>query len=98
MITIEAFTASVDNQQTPPDELNAALKALWVEAKGNWDRAHSIAQSDSSADGSWVHAYLHRKEGDLANASYWYSRAGRTLPDVSLEEEWENIARALLAG
>ena len=67
-----------------------------LEAAGDWDNAHRIAQGDSSRDGSWVHAYLHRLEGDLGNASYWYSSAGKAPPDMSLAEEWEYIAMALL--
>lgn len=70
--------------------LGLALQALWQDAQGNWDRAHELAQEARDRDGDWVHAYLHRKEGDEANAGYWYSRAGQRKPgkDVSLEEEW----------
>ncbi len=58
--------------------------------------AHQLAQDDASPNGSWVHAYLHRKEGDLSNASYWYHRAGKSLPEISLDEEWHLIATSLL--
>jgi len=78
-----------------PANLAPLLKALLTEAAGNWDKAHSIAQDDPSNDGSWVHAYLHRREGDQWNASYWYNRAGKTMPSLSLEEEWEQISREL---
>lgn len=88
---------STFSQEQPPAGLEDLLRALWIEARGDWDNAHAIAQENSSTDGSWVHAYLHRKEGDLSNASYWYSRAGKQRPDISLEEEWESIAKALLA-
>jgi hypothetical protein len=74
------------------------LQALWHEAKGDWDVAHDLLQGQNDQTGAWVHAYLHRKEGDNSNAAYWYSRAGRTLPNQSLQAEWEEIAEALLAG
>lgn len=80
----------------PPAGLPATVQALWWDARGDWDRAHRIAQEIDDADGSWVHAYLHRKEGDLGNASYWYRRAGRPRPTGPLEQEWEEIAGALL--
>jgi len=82
----------------PPAERSPLVKALWHDAAGNWDRAHEIAQNVGGEDGAWVHAYLHRKEGDKSNASYWYNRAGREMPDGSLEEEWEQIAGTLLSG
>lgn len=71
------------------------LAALWWDARGDWTRAHEMAQSVETAEGAWVHAYLHRKEGDLPNAEYWYRRAGRRRPDASLAEEWAEIAAAL---
>lgn len=86
---------SIARDAKPPD-LAAPLKGLWYSAKGDWNSAHACAQSDSSRDGSWVHAYLHRQEGDLGNAGYWYAKAGRPMPDVSLKDEWAEIARALL--
>ncbi len=75
----------------PPGGLSKLLEAMWYDAKGNWERAHDIAQDISSRDGSWVHAYLHRKEGDHGNAAYWYRRAGRPVPHSTLDEEWEEI-------
>ena len=76
------------------------MQALWHDARGDWEGAHGCAQDDHSAAGSWVHAYLHRKEGDLGNAGYWYSRAGRKMPAaaVTLDAEWADLARVLLAG
>lgn len=71
------------------------IEALEIEKAGDWDRAHSIVQENLSPYGSWVHAYLHRVEGDLWNANYWYRRAGRSLPGISLEEEWNEIFREL---
>ena len=79
-----------------PDDLPALLQALLLDAAGDWDSAHRIAQQDLSREGSRVHAYLHREEGDLSNAAYWYSQAGLKMPDMSLEDEWETIARVLL--
>ena len=81
----------------PPDGLSPALVALWHLARGEWDAAHGFAQSDSGRAGAWVHAHLHRVEGDLANAGYWYRRADRAPSDASLDDEWEEIAEALLA-
>ena len=72
-------------------EISELLRALQLDKDGDWDRAHGIAQSVSSQNGSRVHAYLHRKEGDLANASYWYSRAGISVPDTSLDQEWQDL-------
>ena len=80
-----------------PAGLTPALQALWLDAKGDWDGAHEKIQDDPSAQASWIHAYLHRKEGDESNARYWYSRAGKKIPLVSLQEEWRVIATALLA-
>jgi hypothetical protein len=72
------------------------LRALWLDAQGNWDGAHEAAQADEGGAGDWVHAYLHRKEGDAGNAAYWYRRAGKPMCRTSFEEEWVSIATALL--
>jgi hypothetical protein len=80
----------------PPAGLSPALTALWWDARGDWARAHSYAQEDEAPDGAWVHAYLHRKEGDRGNAGYWYKRAGKTFCEESLSEEWLNIVQDLL--
>jgi hypothetical protein len=74
----------------------AALQALWLAGKGDWDGAHDLAQRDERGAGDWVHAHLHRKEGDLANAGYWYRRAGKPVARGSLDEEWAAIVAALL--
>jgi hypothetical protein len=79
-----------------PEVLSPALRSMWEDARGNWNEAHSIAQAIDDPTGSWIHAYLHRKEGDLGNASYWYRRAGRRVPHDALEAEWERIVSALL--
>ncbi len=96
-MTLEEFrrSATVSNE-APPPEMSAALAALWCDARGDWSRAHEFAQKDRSRDGSWVHAYLHRKEGDLGNAEYWYSRAAKKTATGSLEHEWSAIAVELL--
>jgi len=80
----------------PAPGLDAPLAALWWAAKSGWDQAHKLVQDESTADAAWVHAYLHRVEGDLGNASYWYRQAGKPVATGSLEAEWEGIASALL--
>jgi hypothetical protein len=82
---------------TPPAGWPPALQALWHQGKGDWDRAHQLAQGQDDAEGAWVHAHLHRAEGDVANARYWYRRAGREPSTVPLDEEFAAIAAALLA-
>ncbi|CAM2904314.1 hypothetical protein [Rariglobus hedericola] len=76
-----------------PVKLSLPLQALWHDAHGDWDRAHEVSQQAKSREGDWVHAYLHRKEGDPGNAGYWYSRAGRRMPleSVTLDAEWAAI-------
>ena len=83
-------------QAKPPAGLATALEALWWDAKGKWDKAHEAAQRDEGPDGSWVHAYLHRKEGDLPNAQYWYRQAERAVGYGDLQREWETIVAELL--
>ena len=92
---LEAFKASLDEAK-PPAGTAPALQALWREAKGDWHEAHRLAQSDKSPAGAWVHAYLHRVEGDLSNAAYWYRRADRPVASGSTAEEWTEIVSALL--
>ena len=89
------FEASLTHS-SPPAGLSPLAKALWLDRKGEFDAAHSIAQEISSEDGARIHAYLHRKEGDLGNAGYWYRRARDTMPSESLEHEWEALVRRLL--
>lgn len=90
---LAAFKDALDDE-TPP-ETRPALQALWYDARGDWERAHELAQQADSEAGAWVHAYLHRKEGDQANAGYWYRRAGRPVADGPLKTEWERIAESL---
>ncbi len=81
----------------PPPGLTPALEALWLDGRGDWAAAHDRLQTGADSAASWVHAYLHRKEGDASNAAYWYRRAGRPFPTASLDEEWADIAQSLLA-
>jgi hypothetical protein len=94
-MTFNEFKQSLSND-TPPHFDNVLLKALWHDGKGNWEASHNVAQEVETSEGSWVHAYLHRKEGDAGNASYWYHRAKRKMPTFSLDEEWEQIVKELL--
>lgn len=92
---LSQFETSLD-EAAPPAGVSAALAALWQAAKGDWHAAHGLAQSQDDSDGAWVHAYLHRVEGDEGNAGYWYRRAGRPHCMAPLPEEWREIATALL--
>ena len=94
-MTLAQFRSSLQ-KDVPPDGLSPALLGLWWDAKGHWGRAHESAQVDEGPDGAWVHAYLHRKEEDEANARYWYRRAGRTAGAGPFDQEWLEIARTLL--
>ena len=96
MVNYEVFKKSLSDPN-PPANLKPILKAMWYDGKGDWRSAHELAQDVHTRDGSWIHAYLHRKEGDLGNAGYWYNRAGRTMPTSNLETEWESITRELLS-
>jgi hypothetical protein len=94
MTTIAEFRATLSSAEPPAAA--PLLIALWHDAKGDWDAAHRVAQEVDDKAGAWVHAYLHRKEGDLGNAAYWYRRAGQPEATDSLDEEWERIVVALL--
>jgi hypothetical protein len=95
MMTLADFDSSLAASAPPPD-VPPLVAALWHDAKGDWQRAHRIAQDIEGRDAAWVHAYLHRKEGDDANAAYWYRRAGRPAAVVPLEQERREIVAALL--
>jgi hypothetical protein len=97
VVKMAEFKASVSGAAPAPG-LDAPLAALWWAAKGNWDQAHKIVQDESSAEAAWVHAYLHRVEGDLGNAGYWYRQARKPVAAGSLEAEWEKMVSALLEG
>ena len=94
-MTLTEFRQSVADAE-PPEGLTLALAGLWWDAKGDWTRAHESAQRDEGPEGSWVHAYLHRKEGDQDNAAYWYRRAGKPVCREPLDTEWGTIATGLL--
>lgn len=94
-MTLDQLRASL-GQSSPPAELPPLVAALWWDARGDWTQAHEVAQAENGADAAWVHAYLHRKEGDDANAGYWYRQAGRPHCRLSHEAEWAQIASELL--
>lgn len=98
-MTLAQLQESITRDAAPPAGASLAVQALWHDARGDWARAHDCAQEDPGRDGSWIHAYLHRKEGDPGNAGYWYSRAGRKMPATSVThaDEWGSLARELLA-
>lgn len=89
-MTLEAF------RRAEPGSLPAPLRALWFEGNGDWERAHTVAQDVESPEGAWVHAYLHRKEGDASNAAYWYRRAGRPAATGEFDAEWLTMVETLL--
>lgn len=97
MVTLAEFAASVA-QAAPPRRLAPPVEALWWAAKGEWEKAHTIVMNDDSREAAWVHAYLHRVEGDLPNAGYWYRTAGKPVASGTLEQEWGDIGGALLGG
>ena len=95
-MTLSEFKRTVSGDR-PPEGMAPALRALWHDARGEWDAAHDTAQSIEDESGAWVHAYLHRKEGDASNAAYWYRRARQPVATDPLDVEWDRIALALLA-
>jgi hypothetical protein len=98
MVVIMAdFKTSLVNAK-PADHLTPPLAALWWAAKGDWDAAHKIVMNEDSKDAAWVHAYLHRVEGDLSNAGYWYRRAAKPVANDALDAEWQRIVDALEEG
>ena len=94
-LTLDDFRATLTGP-APPAAVSPALHALWLDGRGDWDGAHRVAQNVDGPAGAWVHAYLHRKEGDLANADYWYRRAGQPACDGPLDDEWAAIVETLL--
>jgi hypothetical protein len=85
------------SQTEAPINLSLPLKSLWYDAKGDWHTAHDLINDLEDKTSSWVHAYLHRKEGDIGNAGYWYRRAGKPVSTLSLQDEWTELAKALSA-
>jgi hypothetical protein len=94
-MTFEEFKASLQ-QDHPPENSPVLLEAMWWDKKDAWHQAHDIAQDIDTNEGAWVHAYLHRKEGDPGNAAYWYRRAGKNVFHGTLEEEWDQLVRSFL--
>ena len=95
MNTTTAFKQSTA-ADSPPQDASIYLQALWYDARGDWEKAHTLIQDVEDKDAAWIHAYLHRKEGDNGNADYWYRRAGKNRPPLSLENEWEQIVTTLI--
>ena len=94
-MTLDEFKTTLSQASPPP--VTALLRALWHDARGDWDAAHKVAQDVDDEGGAWVHAYLHRKEGDIGNARYWYQRANQPEATDSLEAEWDRIAATVLS-
>lgn len=99
-MTVEEMAQSATNGAGEPTGLNVTERALWLARAGRWDEAHDLCGEVPEPTGSWIHAWLHREEGDYGNACYWYARAKRQAPpaEASLDEEWFDIAREVLGG
>jgi hypothetical protein len=89
------FKASISEGKIP-ENITVYLRSLWLDQYGDWEKAHSLIDKMEDADAAFLHAYLHRKEGDLGNAAYWYRRAGKVRPNISLEKEWEEMVSYFL--
>jgi hypothetical protein len=94
-MTISIFKESLSYSE-PPQNSSVHLQALWYDAKNNWNKSHELIQDVEDANAAWIHAYLHRKGGDISNADYWYRRAGKKRSSLSLEQEWEEIVTDLI--
>ena len=95
-MTPEEFISSTKDP-APPSAINVLLLSLWYDANGDWEKSHDLIAEVETKEGAWIYAYLHRKEGDMWNADYWYRRAGEKRPAVPLQEEWKTIAEKLLS-
>jgi hypothetical protein len=95
-MTLPQFRETLASPE-PPLGLSAPLAALWHDGRGDWEAAHRVAQDIDTSEGAWIHAYLHRKEGDPANAAYWYRRAAKPVASVPFDAEWDAIVTALLS-
>jgi hypothetical protein len=95
-MNFESFQQSLGTP-TPPEGSSVYLQSLWYDGKGNWEQAHNIIQDINDKTAAWIHAYLHRKEGDVWNANYWYTKAGKRMPGYALNQEWEELVKAMLA-
>ena len=94
-MNLNDFITSLSHDHAPAG-ISSYLHSLWLDGKGNWEAAHIVVQDIEDKTAAWIHAYLHRKEGDNGNARYWYNKAGKEMPQVSLEEEWKKIVSSLL--
>jgi hypothetical protein len=90
-MNLQSFTDTITSS-VPPSGLSVYLEALWFDANGEWNKAHDLIDDLEDKDAAWLHAYLHRKEGDIFNADYWYRKAGKIRPAIGLDEEWINLA------
>lgn len=95
-MTLDKFKSSLSRDEVPPG-LSIELVSLWHDGKGDWNMSHEVIQDINSKNAAWIHAYLHRKEGDRGNAQYWYSRANKTMPEMSLDEEWNVLVKHFLS-
>jgi len=95
-MTFTEFKSSLIGSSAPQG-LPVELEALWYDGKGDWNKSHEVIQDVNSKNAAWIHAYLHRKEGDLGNAQYWYSRANKAMPKMSIEEEWQTLVEYFLS-
>ncbi|HRI80466.1 MAG TPA: hypothetical protein PLR06_13115 [Cyclobacteriaceae bacterium] len=94
-MTLQQFTETTTTSR-PPENISPLLEAMWYDAQGDWSKAHEVAQQIETPNGAWIHAFLHRKEGDVSNAGYWYRMAGKSFPNQTLKEEWGEIVSFLL--
>jgi hypothetical protein len=93
----EMFLKSIDDD-SPPEDLEPYLAGLWHARHGDWDTAHELVQDETTAEAAWVHAYLHRVEGDNPNAAYWYNIAGKRPFTGEFEDEWHEMVSTFFAG
>jgi hypothetical protein len=93
-MNFQQFRESLSDEK-PPAGISNHLLSLWYDGNNHWEQSHDIIQALEDPDAAWIHAYLHRKEGDIWNADYWYRKAGKTRPSISLDEEWAEIVNAL---
>ncbi|MGB5379231.1 hypothetical protein [Muriicola sp.] len=96
VLSLQDFYTLVEHAATPPNDWSDVEAALWWDAKGNWERSHELVDNLGTPSACWIHAYLHRKEGDQWNAAYWYRKAQKPIPQISLETEFENLVATLL--
>lgn len=94
-MNLEEFKKTLSGP-SPPEDSSRYLQSLWYDAKGDWNMAHDVISEIENETAAWVHAYLHRKEGDIGNADYWYRLAGKKRPEQPLEKEWEELVKHFL--